>query len=108
MAKGTSKNKDEPVNSRSFVSEDAQENYMISLATKLAEKQLREGTASAQVITHYLKMGSSKEKLEKEVLKRQSKLMDAKTKNIERDAEMDKMYSDAIEAMKKYSGGGIT
>lgn len=40
---------------------EAQENLMISLAVQCAEKQLRDGTASSQVITHYLKLGSSKE-----------------------------------------------
>lgn len=108
MAKGTSKKSDAPAESKAFVSEDAQENYMISLATKLAEKQLREGTASSQVITHYLKLGSSKEKLEKEVLRKQSVLMEAKTKNIEKSDEMDQMYINAIEAMKRYSGGGTS
>ena len=50
---------------------EAQENLMISLAVQCAEKQLRDGTASSQVITHYLKLGSSKERIEKEILEKQ-------------------------------------
>ena len=64
------------------VSLEAQENLMISLAVQCAEKQLRDGTASSQVITHYLKLGSSKERIEKEILEKQKELIEAKTKNI--------------------------
>ena len=56
---------------------EAQENLMISLAVQCAEKQLRDGTASSQVITHYLKLGSSKERIEKEILEKQKELIEA-------------------------------
>ena len=45
---------------RPALTPEARENQMISLAVDLAEKQLMEGTASSQVITHYLKLGSTK------------------------------------------------
>lgn len=64
------------------VSLEAQENLMISLAVQCAEKQLRDGTASSQVITHYLKLGSSKERIEKEILEKQKELIEAKTKTL--------------------------
>ena len=61
---------------RPALTPEARENQMISLAVDLAEKQLREGTASSQVITHFLKLGSSKEKLEKEILEKQKEIFD--------------------------------
>lgn len=88
------------------VSNDAQENLMISLAVQCAEKQLREGTASSQVITHYLKLGSSKERLEKEIMEKQKELIDAKTKNINSNSEAKELYANALTAFKRYSGAG--
>lgn len=84
---------------------EARENQLIALATDLAERQLREGTASSQVITHYLKLGSTKERLEKEILAEQRKLIKAKTDSIESSRRADELYSNAIAAFKKYSGG---
>ena len=85
---------------------EAQENLMISLAVQCAEKQLRDGTASSQVITHYLKLGSSKERLEKEILEKQKDLIDAKTKNINSNGEAKELYEKALTAFRKYSGAG--
>ncbi len=83
---------------------EARENLMISLASDLAEKQLREGTASSQVITHYLKLGTAKEKLERDKLQHENELLKAKTKAIESAERMEELYSEAIEAMKRYGG----
>lgn len=80
------------------------EKQMISLAVNLAEQQLRDGTASSQVITHYLKLGSTKEKLEKEILEKQKKLIDAKTENLQSVKEIERLYNDAMQAFKSYSG----
>lgn len=85
-------------------SEEAQEKRMISLAIDLAEKQLREGTASSQVITHYLKLGSTKEKLEKELLEKQVALASAKTEVIEAEKKSAEFYQQVLQAMKIYSG----
>lgn len=85
---------------------EAQENLMISLAVQCAEKQLRDGTASSQVITHYLKLGSSKEKIEKEILEKQKELIEAKTKNINSNSEAKELYANALAAFKRYSGAG--
>ena len=65
--------------SRPALNPDSRENYLISLASDLAEKQLMEGTASSQVITHYLKLGSAKARLEKQILEQQVELIKAKT-----------------------------
>ena len=83
---------------------EARENQLIYLATELAEKQLREGTASSQVITHYLKLGSTKEKIEKEILSRQKELITAKTEALKSAMDTEKLYKEAIEAMKSYQG----
>lgn len=85
---------------------EGRENQVIAMAYDLAEKQIREGTASAQVITHFLKMGSQKERMEREVLAEQRKLLTAKTGAMESSKNMEKMYEDVINAMKRYSGSG--
>lgn len=95
-----------PKKMRPALSPEARENQLISLAVDLAEKQLREGTASSQVITHYLKLGSTKEKIEKEILMKQKDLIDAKTKAYQSAEEMKELYSNALAAMKQYSGHG--
>ncbi len=81
---------------------EAREDQMIALAVDLAEKQLREGTASAQVITHYLKLGSTREKIEKEIMREQKKLLEAKTDAIQSAARVEELYSNAIAAMQSY------
>lgn len=83
---------------------EARENQMIALAVDLAERQLQEGTASSQVITHFLKLGSTKERLEKERLQEENKLLRAKTAALESSERVEKLYADAINAMKRYSG----
>ena len=60
---------------RPALTPEARENQLISLAVDLAEKQLQEGTASSQVITHYLKLGSTKERIEREILEKQKELI---------------------------------
>ena len=91
---------------RPALTPEARENQMISLAVDLAEKQLMEGTASSQVITHYLKLGSTKERLEKEKLEEENKLLRAKTEALQSAKRVEELYSDAIAAMRKYSGNG--
>lgn len=91
---------------RPALTPEARENQMIALAVDLAEKQLMEGTASSQVITHYLKLGSTKERLEKEKLQEENKLLKAKTEALQSAKRVEELYADAINAMKKYSGQG--
>lgn len=83
---------------------EARENQLISLAVNLAEKQLAEGTASSQVITHYLKLGSTKEKLEKEGLEKKNELLTAKTDAIKSMQKSEALYQNALDAMKEYGG----
>lgn len=87
---------------------EAQENRMIALAIDLAEKQLREGTASSQVITHYLKLGSSREKIEKELLEEKKKLAQAKTEALESGKKMEELFEQAMAALKGYRGADVS
>ena len=89
---------------RPAISVEARENQLVSLAVDLAEKQLMDGTASAQVITHYLKLGSTKERLEKEILEQQKELIGAKTQSLKSAQRMDEMYKEALDAMRCYGG----
>lgn len=91
---------------RPALTPEARENQMIALAVDLAEKQLVEGTASSQVITHYLKLGSTKERIEKEILEKQKDLITAKTEAIQSAKRVEELYENAINAMRRYSGNG--
>lgn len=105
MAKKKQTNpKDTPKKMRPATTPEARENQLISLAVDLAEKQLIEGTASSQVITHYLKLGSTKEKIEREILEKQKELIEAKTENLQSAKRIEELYTNAINAMKNYSG----
>ena len=91
---------------RPALTPETKENQMISLAMDLAEKQLIEGTASSQVISHFLKLGSTKERLEKEKLLEENKLLKARTEALQSAKRVEELYADAIAAMKRYSGNG--
>jgi TRAP-type uncharacterized transport system substrate-binding protein len=83
---------------------DDRESQMIALADQLAEQQLRDGTASAQVITHFLKLGSSRERLEQAKLQFETKLVEAKTEAIAGQQRQEEMFAKAIRAMRSYQG----
>lgn len=83
---------------------EAREQQSIALAVDLAEKQLREGTASSQVITHYLKLGSTKARLENEILELQKELIAAKTEQLKSAKAVEELYSKALTAMGIYRG----
>lgn len=91
---------------RPALTPEARENQLISLAVDLAEKQLQEGTASSQVITHYLKLGSTKERIEKEILEKQKELISAKTEALQSAKRVEELYTNALKAMRNYSGQG--
>ncbi|MCD8159081.1 MAG: hypothetical protein LUD77_09370 [Clostridiales bacterium] len=91
---------------RPALSPKARENQLISLAVDLAEKQLMEGTASAQVITHYLKLATQKEKIEQQILEKQNALIEAKTESLQSAKRIEELYKNALDAMRSYSGHG--
>lgn len=83
---------------------EGRENYLISLAYDLVEKRLVEGTATSQETTHFLKMGSSKERYEKELLKKEIELRAAKTEALASAKRVEELYTKALNAMREYSG----
>lgn len=89
---------------RPALTPEARENQLISLATDLAAQQLIDGTASSQVITHFLKLGTSMAKLEKEKLEKENALLRAKAEAIESQKHSEELYANALAAMKRYSG----
>lgn len=96
MAKST--RKDAPA-----MTPEAQERKMINLAMKAAEKKLKDGTASSQVIVHFLKLGTANAELEREKLAAETELARAKVMAMEASAHFDEVYTKAIEAMQNYS-----
>lgn len=104
MAKRKKTEEELPIKTRPALTPEGRENQLISLAVDLAEKQLREGTASSQVITHYLKLGSTKERIEKEILEKQKELITAKTEQLRSEKRVEELYGEALQAMRRYSG----
>lgn len=80
------------------------ENEVIALAYDLAEQKIRDGTAGAQIITHFLKLATTRERLEREILEGQKKLITAKTESIESSRRVEELYQEAIGAMRRYGG----
>lgn len=91
---------------RPALTPEADENQMISLAMDLVRKRLIEGTASSQETTHFLKLASTKARLEKEILEKQKELITAKTDDIKSHKKQEELFERAIAAMKTYSGQG--
>lgn len=83
---------------------DGREKEMVSYAVDLAEQQLRDGTASPSVITHFLKLGTTSYRLELEKLKHENELLQAKTENIKSLGRMEELYQEAIESLRRYQG----
>ena len=83
---------------------EKREQQLIAKAVDLAERQLEEGTASAQVITHYLKLGTTREQLEKEKLRKENELLRAKTESIDASRRDDDFYEKVMSAIQRYSG----
>ena len=107
MARTKVKPTQTPTKPRPASTPEARENQLIGYAVDLAEQQLLDGTASSQVITHFLKLGTEKTKLETEKLKNENALLVAKTESINAAQQVDALYSEALIAMKRYSGQTI-
>lgn len=83
---------------------EARENQLIAAAERLAEKQLLEGTASSQVIVHYLRLGTSRERLEKEKIHYETEMLKAKKESLESAKRTEDLFAKAIEAFRAYQG----
>ena len=91
---------------RPATSPEEREMQLSDAAYDLAEEQILSGTASSQVITHFLKMGSSRERLEQERMRHEVELMEVKKEQLTQQARIEELYVGAIEAMRGYSGLG--
>lgn len=91
---------------RPALTPEARENQLISLAVDLVEKRLREGTASSQETTHFLKLATTKARLEKEILERQKDLITAKTENLKSQKRSEELMQEALKAFRSYNGQG--
>lgn len=85
---------------------EGRENQLVSAAMRLAESQIKDGTASAQVLTHFLKLGSERTKLENAKLEAETKYAIAKVESVEQAKRLEEKYDKALEAMRSYSGFG--
>lgn len=83
---------------------ESRENQLIAMAMDAAEDQLLNGTASSQIIVHFLKLGCTKAELEKEKIERENQLLRAKTESLESAKRVEELYENALNAMKNYSG----
>lgn len=83
---------------------EGREKQMVSLAVDLAEKQILDGTATSQVITHFLKLGTRQAEIEKEILVERRKLLTAQTEQIASGKRVEELYKNALDAMRSYSG----
>lgn len=85
---------------------EEREEEMINLAIDLAEEQLRDGTASTQVIVHYLKLGSTRGITEQRMLEKKTELLTAQTESLNSSRRVEELYTNAMKAMQRYSGMG--
>ena len=91
---------------RPALTPEARENQMTALAVDLVEQRLLDGTASSQETTHFLKLGSMKNRLEMEKLQEENRLLKARTEALQSAKRVEELYSEAIKAMRRYSGQG--
>ena len=91
---------------RPALTPEARENQLISLAIDLVEQRLMDGTASSQETTHFLKLASTKARIENQILEKQAELITAKTEALKSAKRVEELYADAIKAMRRYSGHG--
>lgn len=89
---------------RPATSPEAREGQLVSMAADLAEEQILGGTASSQVITHFLKLGSSRERLEQERIRHENELLEVKKEAMEGQKRVEELYLSALDAMRSYSG----
>jgi len=94
----------EPNRQRPARTLEGREQQLVSQAIDLAERQIRDGTASSQVITHFLKLGSTREQLEQERLEHENELTKVKIEAIESQKRVEELYMEALQAMRSYSG----
>jgi hypothetical protein len=95
---------EKPRRGRPASTPEGREAQLVGLAVDLAEKQMADGTASAQVVTHYLKLGSTRERLEQDRLRKENALLEAKVKSMASAERVEELYEQALNAMRTYAG----
>lgn len=83
---------------------EAQENEMIALAMEAARKKIEDGSASSQIIVHFLQLGTEKARLEREKLRAESTLAMAKAEAMKSLQTSDQITEEALSAFKRYQG----
>ena len=105
MAKVKGRSSEQPVKKlRPALTPEARENQLIALATDLVERRLIEGTASSQETTHFLKLATTKAKIERERAILENELIKAKTQQLRSQERIEELYANAIKAMSRYNG----
>ncbi len=104
MAKSAGTKKDLQAKRPPATTPEGREQQLIALAMEATEKRIRDGTASAQELVHFLKAGSPTAKLERQILEKQKELLVAKTAAIESQKRVEELYANALSAMRAYSG----
>lgn len=104
MAKSAGSKKDSLAKRPPATTPEGREQQLIALAMEATEKRIRDGTASAQELVHFLKAGSPTAKLERQILEKQRELLVAKTAAIESQKRVEELYANALSAMRAYSG----
>jgi hypothetical protein len=83
---------------------EERENQLIAAAVNLAERQIEDGSASAQVVTHFLKLGSTRERMEQDKLRAEHELLMKRIETADATKHVEELYSEALNAMRVYSG----
>lgn len=104
MAKSTGSNREQKPKRPPATTPEGREQQLIGLAMEATEKRIRNGTATAQELVHFLKAGSPTAKLERQILEKQKELITAKTEAIESQKRVEELYANALAAMRSYSG----
>jgi hypothetical protein len=95
---------EEKVKRRPATTPEGREHQIVNLTMDLAERQIRDGTASSQVMTHFLKLASPRERLEREKLEAENAVLKAKVEQLQSARNVEQLYSEALNAMRQYSG----
>lgn len=99
-----SKSNSDPIRRRPATTPEAREQQLIALAVDAVEARIRKGTASAQELTHFLKLASSREQLEQEKIRKDNLLREAQIEQLASGARVEELYKEALEAMRAYGG----
>jgi len=86
---------------------ELREQQIVAAAVNLAEQQIVDGTASAQVITHFLKLGSTREQLEQDRLRSENELLKARVEALSQAGRMEELTREALIAFRSYSGQDV-